>query len=92
METFEKNYSDIKNIDAKGIVFNDYSAFYWEQFEHGERDILAKPPYFVFRSKHIELYIFFDETGLFSKRKNRQNFHDFQAKLAAIGLRTRDLS
>ena len=89
---FEKNYSDIKSIDAKGIVFNDYSTFYWEQFEHGERDISAKPPYFVFRSKYIELRIFFDETGLFSKRKNRQNFIDFQAKLTSVELRTRDLS
>ena len=91
-EPFEKSYSDIKNIDAKGIVFNDYSTFYWEQFEHGERDITAKPPYFVFRSKYIELRIFFDETGLFSKRKNRQNFIDFQAKLTAIEFRTLDLS
>ena len=91
-EPFEKKYSDIKSIDGKGIVFNDKSTFYWEQFENRERDILAKPPYFVFRSEYIELRIYFNETGLFSKRKNTQNFLDFQAKLTAIGLRTRDLS
>ena len=89
---FEKNYSDIKSIDGKGIVFNDDSTFYWEQFEHRERDIMAKPPYFVFRSAYIELRIYFNETGLSSKRKNAQNFHDFKTKLTAFGLRTLDLS
>lgn len=89
---FEKNYQDIKSIDDKGIVFNDYSTFYWEQFENIERDISAKPPYYVFRSIYIELRISFVETGLFSKRKNRQYFLDFQAKLTAIGLRALDLS
>lgn len=83
-EPFEKNYRDIKSIDVKGIIFNDSSTFYWEQFEKIERDISAKPPYYVFRSTYIELRIYFDETGLFSKRKNRQNLLDFQAKIAAI--------
>lgn len=91
-EPFEKNYSNIKSVGGKGIVFNDYSTFYWEQFENIERDISAKPPYFLFRSTYIELRIVFDETGLFSKRKNRKNFFDLQAKLAALGLKTRDLS
>lgn len=77
---FEKNYSDIKSIDGKAICFNDYSTFYWEQFENRKRDISAKPPYFVFRSKYIELRIYFDETGLFSKRKNEKNFNSFQIK------------
>ena len=58
-EPFVKNYPDIKSVDRKGIVFKDYSTFYWEQFENIERDISAKPPYFVFRSTYIELRIFF---------------------------------
>lgn len=91
-EPFEKNYSDIESIDSKAIVFNDYSTFYWEQFENIERDITAKPPYFVFRSAYIELCIYFDGTGLFTKRKNEQNFCDFYTKLKAIGLKSLDLS
>lgn len=89
---FEKKYSDIKNIDNKYIVFNDYSMFDWEDFEIIERNILAKPPCFIFKSEYIELRIYFDEDRLLSKRKNEQNFHDFNAKLNALGLKTLDLS
>lgn len=92
LESFEKDYSDIKSIADKGIVFNDGSTFYWEQFENRERDISATPPCFLFKSTYIELRIYFNDTGLFSKRKNTQNFIDFQTKLAALGLRTLDLS
>lgn len=86
-EPFEKNYSDIKSIDSKEIVFNDYSTFNWEDFENIESDISANPPYFVFKSPYIELRIYFNEAGAFSKRKNERNFHDFQSKLKSIKLK-----
>ncbi len=89
---FKKKYSDIKTIDNKKIVFNDYSTFYWEDFNKRERDVSAKRPYFAFKSPLIELYIYFDNTCLFSKRKQRQEFHDFQSKLKDFGIRTLDLS
>lgn len=90
--SFKKKYSDIKTIDNKKIEFNDYSTFYWEDFNECERDISAKRPYFAFKSPLIELYIYFDNTGLLSKRKQRQEFHDFQSKMKDFGIRTLDLS
>ena len=89
---FEKRYSDIKTIDNNRIVFNDYSTFYWNDFDNHERDISAKRPYFVFKSSLIELFIYFDNTGLLSKKKRRQDFHDFQSKLNDLGINTLDLS
>jgi len=91
-EPFEKKYSDIKNIDSKQIVFNDYATFYWDWFEKGERDITANPPYFVFKSSYIELKICFDETKTFSKKKRIRFFHDFQNELKELGITTLDLS
>lgn len=91
-EPFKKNYSDIKSVDSKAIVFNDYSTFYLNEFDKIERDIAAKPPYFLLSSEFIELYIYFSENGIFSKRKNKQYFHDFQAKLVSLGFRTFDMS
>lgn len=89
---FEKRYSDIKIVDNNQIVFNDYSAFYWNDFDKRERDISAKRPYFVFKSSLIELFIYFDNTGLVSKKKLRKDFHDFQSKLNDLGISTLDLS
>ena len=89
---FEKKYSDIKTIDSKKIVFNDYSTFFWEDFTEHERDITAKRPYFVFKSSLIELYIYFDNTGMFSKMKQRQDFQKFQSKLNELKIHTLDLS
>ena len=89
---FEKKYSDIKTIDSKKIVFNDYSTFFWEDFTEHERDITAKRPYFAFKSPLIELYIYFDNTGMFSKMKQRQDFQKFQSKLNELKIHTLDLS
>ena len=89
---FEKKYSDIKTIDSKKIVFNDYSTFFWEDFTEHERDITAKRPYFAFKSPLIELYIYFDNTGMFSKMKQRQDFQKFQSKLNELKIYTLDLS
>lgn len=83
---FEKKYSDIKTIDNKQIVFNNYSTFYWEYFNEYERNIDSKRPYFVFKSPLIELYIYFDNAGILSKRKQRQEFQEFQSKLKDLKL------
>lgn len=91
-EPFEKTYSDIKSIDSKKIVFKDNSTFYWEEFINYERDITGKPAFFLFRSTLMELWIYFNETGLFAKRENKKNFINFQNKLKDIGIRTLDLS
>lgn len=91
-EPFRKKYSEIKIMDNKQIVFNDYSTFFWDQFERCERDITATPPYFVFKSSYIELRIYFDEAGMFSKKKRIQHFRDFQSKLKEIGIKSLDLS
>lgn len=91
-EPFIKEYSDIKSIDKKEIVFKDYSAFCFESFESCERDIAANPPYFSFKSQYIELRIVFARTGLFAKMKNNKDFHELQKKLNEMGYKTRDLS
>lgn len=86
---FEKKYSDIKSVDDKSITFNDYSMFEWEDFENIEYNISAEPPCFVFKSEpYIELRLYFDG---FSKKKNRQNLRDFNAKLNLLGLKTSGL-
>ena len=89
---FEKKYSDMKTIDHKQIVFNDNATFYWTDFTEYERDITAKRPYFVFRSPLIELYIYFENTGLLAKQKQRKEFREFQSKLNDLGIHTLDLS
>ena len=89
-EPFEKKHSDIKSIDGKMVVFNDESTFYWEQFSCAERDITADPPYFLFRSDYIELYVLFDNS--LQKSKLSQQFNDFRRQLNSFGIRTFDLS
>ncbi len=89
---FEKNYSDIKNIDAEKIVFNDLSMFCWSYFREYKRDITAARPYYVFSSPMIELRIYFDNNGIFGKTRLRQDFHDLETKLNDIGIKTLDLS
>lgn len=91
-EPFEKQYSDIKLIDSKKIVFNDYATFFWEQFEFGERDITASPPYFVFKSSYIELRIYFDEAKMIPQKKRIHLFRSFQRELKEYGISTLDLS
>lgn len=63
--------------------------FEWEDFENIEYNISAEPPCFVFKSEpYIELRLYFDG---FSKKKNRQNLRDFNAKLNLLGLKTSGL-
>lgn len=89
---FRKKYADIKSIDKEKIVFQDYSMFYWNQFDRVERDITAKPPYFVFQSSLIELCLSFEESGSGAKRKTKENFRDFHKQLNHLGIRSLDLS
>lgn len=91
-EPFVKEYSNIKSIDNKEIVFNDYSTFYLEKFESCERNIVANPPYFSFKSEYMELRIIFTKTGLFGKKQNSKDFLELQRKLGELGYRTRDIS
>ncbi|MCM1314870.1 MAG: hypothetical protein NC040_10320 [Muribaculaceae bacterium] len=81
---FEKMYSDIKSIDNKFIVFNDNSMFDWEDFDTIERNISVEFPCFIFKSEYIELRIYFDGV---SKRKNKQDFNNFNAKIKSLGLK-----
>ncbi|MBO5387201.1 MAG: hypothetical protein J6A59_03570 [Lachnospiraceae bacterium] len=91
-EPFVKEYSNIKSIDGKRIVFDDYSAFHFDAFDYCERKIDANPPYFLFKSEKIELRIQFTKAGVFSKNQNNRDFLELQKKLDEIGYRTRDLS
>ena len=91
-EPFVKNYSDMKSMDRKEIIFNDYAVFQLDSFEKIERDINVKPPYFSFMSEYMELRIVFNETGLFANQKNRKCFEEMRRKLCEMGYRSRDLS
>ena len=91
-EPFVKSHADIKSIDGNKIVFSDLSEFEWAMFDDKERDITAKPPYFRFSSPLIELRIVFESTGLFAKKKQRQEFNGFMEKLSSLGINTLDLS
>lgn len=79
---FEKKYSDIETIDNEKIVFNDYSVFYFEDFNEYEKNISAERPYFVFKSPFIQLYIYFDTN--IPKKKLRRIFNDFQSEFVSL--------
>ena len=64
---FVKEYSDIKSIDKKAIIFNDFSTFFFDEIGCGERKIDAEPPYFSFKTDYIELRIIFNKTVPFPK-------------------------
>ena len=80
----EKKYSAIKSIDNECIIFNDHSEFQWEDFDTIERNIFAEPPCYIFKSEYIELRIYFDGV---SKRKNKQDFNNFNEKIKSLGLK-----
>ena len=86
---FEKEYSCIKTIDSKKIVFSDLSTFFWFFFTECKRDITAKRPFFAFTSPMIELYIYFDDIP---QNSLKQEFHDLQSRLNEAGIRTLDMS
>lgn len=91
---FVKEYSDIKSIDKKAIVFNDFSTFFFDEIGCGDRDrkIDAEPPYFSFKTDYIELRIVFNKTGRYSKKKNIEDFYELYKRLNEVGQTTRDLS
>ena len=86
---FEKKYSDIKSIDEIKISFNDHTAFYWNQFDSTERNLLAKPPYFLFKSEYIELWVIFSDV---SQKANKKSFLEFQKRLEDAGVETWKIS
>ena len=91
---FVKEYSDIKSIDKKAIIFNDFSTFFFDEIGCGDRDrkIDAVPPYFSFKTDYIELRIVFNKTGSHSKKRNIEEFHELHKRLNEVGQTTRDLS
>jgi hypothetical protein len=92
MTTIEKNCRDIRAADAEKIAFSGGETYHWTDFERRERDIAAKRPYFAFSSARMRLVIYFDQRGLFAKRKQFRAFHDFHSKLNDWGIITLDLS
>ncbi|MCQ2534383.1 MAG: hypothetical protein MJ172_07440 [Clostridia bacterium] len=80
-----KKHSEIQHIDKNVIAFLDGSQINLKAGERkytdecvAESDITANPPCFRFFDGNI---IVFDLNGLFSKGKNKKQFHVFQHKL-----------
>lgn len=85
-EPFEKQYSNIKDMDNTKITFDDYSTFYWEDFDENEKSTSAKKLYYIFKSSLIELCIYFDNDGAIPKKRQQQDFRAFQSKLKELGI------
>lgn len=101
MKYLEKSFFEIKDIDSNGIIFTSGKTIifkdcikqpYNSETCIAERDILAKPPYFVFFTPDKPTKIIFDKTGLFSNSKNRKEFRKLQNLLIDFGYSSYDLS
>ena len=100
-------YKDVKQISKSGIFFGDGFQLLFEECNEewskekgisrsdrccvAERNVLAKPPYFLFYTKE-RLKLVFDTKGIFSQRRNETQFHHLQIVLNNFGFSTFDLT
>ena len=105
MKTY--SYKSIKCITKLGITFTDgYNIMFEESKKERykankiditeshcfvERDLLAKEPYFLFYSKD-QVKVIFNNKGIFSKKRNRYQFHKLQMILNGFGIRSFDMT
>ncbi|MDE7268701.1 MAG: hypothetical protein K2N89_14680 [Lachnospiraceae bacterium] len=103
----EYSYKDIKKITKAGILFRDGFELLFEECrnewsvekgmnrEHSfcvaERDCLAKIPYFLFYSKK-RVKVLFDKKGIWSKKKNENDFYNLQVVLNRFGFSSYDMT
>lgn len=106
IEIKEVDYNSIANIDEHGIKFRDYHWLTYKEcafnFKRkypnssgicvGERDITANPPYIELYSFYAHDKILFNKKGLFSKKKNTDDFLYLQNLIQEFGYTTYDLS
>ncbi len=101
------SYKNIKCITGLGITFMDgYNIVFeecrkeWSKAKKiditeshcvAERDLLAKEPYFLFYSKD-RVKIIFNNKGIFSKKRNRYQFHKLHMILNGFGKRSFDMT
>lgn len=101
MEYIEKRYLDIKDVDKTGITFkNGEKIIFKECIKQrynsetcvAERDLFAKPPYFVFFTSGRYTKVIFNKKELFSKSNNRNDFRKLQMVIIEFGYSSYDLS
>lgn len=101
------SYKNIKCITGLGITFMDGYNIVFEECRKewpkakkiditeshcvAERDLLAKEPYFLFYSKD-RVKIIFNNKGIFSKKRNRYQFHKLHMILNGFGKRSFDMT
>jgi len=103
----EYSYKDVQEITEAGILFKDGFKLFFEECRNGwamvnkiqreesycvaERDILAKPSYYLFFSQD-RVKIVFDNKGIREKKKNKNRFQNLQKILNSFGLSSYDMS
>ena len=101
MEYIEKRYLDIEDVDKTGITFkNGEKIIFKECIKQrynsetcvAERDLFAKPPYFVFFTSGRYTKVIFNKKGFFSKSNNRNDFRKLQMVIIELGYSSYDLS
>lgn len=100
------NFDDITQINENGINFKDGHWFRFAECVHlwhrdhpqsesmciGKRDIAAEPIYIEFWSFYHHDKVIFDKNGMFSKKKNIEDFHKLCQIINDYGYTTYDLS
>lgn len=100
------SFDDITAINENGIDFKNGHWFRYAECVYlwqrdfsqskskcvGQRDITARPPYIEFWSFYHHDKVVFDKRGLFSQRKNEENFHKLCQLINEYGYTTFDLS
>ena len=64
--------------NGERILFCDCAGKKWSGKCVCERDITAKPPYFMFFTEPVQTKVIFNAKGFFAKKKNEKNFLKLQ--------------
>lgn len=103
----EYRYKDIEKIEKHFICFNDgykislnECRFEWakahnidfeDNFCIGERDILTKPPFFLFYNKE-KVKVVFTNNGILNFGMSKKSFSELHITLMKLGYKTFDMT
>lgn len=101
----EYSYKKIRQVTESGIVFADGFELQFDECKRiwstekgiknaesncvAERDVESKEPYFLFYSEE-RVKLVFDNKGIFSKKRNIDQFHKLQMALNRFGIASFD--
>ena len=101
LESLERSFSEIKQIDRHGITFISGEIIVFRECVKqrynsetcvAERDLFDQPPYFLFFTPDKPTKVIFNKKGLCSKSRNRKDFRELQEKILEFGYSSYDLS